>query len=63
MRIDTPKESHYYRHGGILPFVLRELLGGLSGYRARSASSTRPALSRSVSLPECKTSSGSSGAS
>lgn len=25
-RIDTPIESDYYRHGGILPFVLRELL-------------------------------------
>jgi aconitate hydratase len=27
VRIDTPKEVEYYRHGGILPFVLRELLG------------------------------------
>jgi aconitate hydratase len=26
VRIDTPKEQRYYRHGGILPFVLRELL-------------------------------------
>ena len=26
VRIDTPKEQQYYRHGGILPFVLRELL-------------------------------------
>jgi len=26
-RIDTPIEVDYYRHGGILPFVLRELLG------------------------------------
>ncbi|TVR50990.1 MAG: aconitate hydratase [Puniceicoccaceae bacterium] len=25
-RIDTPIEVEYYRHGGILPFVLRELL-------------------------------------
>jgi aconitate hydratase len=25
-RIDTPIEVDYYRHGGILPFVLRELL-------------------------------------
>ena len=32
MRIDTPKEQRYYRHGGILQFVLRELLsGGASG--------------------------------
>jgi aconitate hydratase len=26
VRIDTPKEVEYFRHGGILPFVLRELL-------------------------------------
>ena len=24
----TPKEIEYYRHGGILPFVLRQLAGG-----------------------------------
>ncbi len=27
LRIDTPIEVEYYRHGGILPFVLRELIG------------------------------------
>ncbi|MGA8659018.1 MAG: hypothetical protein WB586_23050, partial [Chthoniobacterales bacterium] len=27
LRIDTPIEIDYYRHGGILPFVLREILG------------------------------------
>ena len=26
LRIDTPIEVDYYRHGGILPFVLRQLL-------------------------------------
>jgi aconitate hydratase len=26
LRIDTPVEVDYYRHGGILPFVLRQLL-------------------------------------
>jgi aconitate hydratase len=25
-RIDTPAELEYYRHGGILEFVLRQLL-------------------------------------
>ena len=25
-RIDTPIEVDYFRHGGILPFVLRELV-------------------------------------
>jgi aconitate hydratase len=28
VRIDTPAEAHYYRHGGILPYVLRRLIGG-----------------------------------
>jgi aconitate hydratase len=28
VRIDTPIEIDYYRHGGILPFVLRQLLSG-----------------------------------
>jgi aconitate hydratase len=27
LRIDTPIEIDYYRHGGILPFVLRDILG------------------------------------
>ncbi len=26
LRIDTPIEIEYYQHGGILPYVLRELL-------------------------------------
>ncbi|MEA2357080.1 MAG: aconitate hydratase [Solirubrobacteraceae bacterium] len=26
VRIDTPKEAEYFRHGGILPYVLRSLL-------------------------------------
>ena len=26
LRIDTPIEVDYYRHGGILPYVLRELV-------------------------------------
>jgi aconitate hydratase len=26
LRIDTPIEVDYFRHGGILPFVLRQLL-------------------------------------
>jgi aconitate hydratase len=27
-RIDTPLEAEYYRNGGILPFVLRQLIAG-----------------------------------
>lgn len=30
LRIDTPIEIDYYKHGGILPFVLRQLLGAAS---------------------------------
>jgi aconitate hydratase len=26
VRIDTPKEVDYFKHGGILPFVLRQLM-------------------------------------
>jgi aconitate hydratase len=26
VRIDTPKEAEYFRHGGILQFVLRQLV-------------------------------------
>jgi aconitate hydratase len=26
VRIDTPGEADYYRNGGILPFVLRQLV-------------------------------------
>ncbi len=28
VRIDTPQEAEYYRNGGILPFVLRQLIAG-----------------------------------
>ena len=30
VRIDTPQEIHYYRHGGILQYVLRQLMGKTS---------------------------------
>ena len=28
VRIDTPREADYFRHGGILQYVLRTLLAG-----------------------------------
>jgi aconitate hydratase len=31
LRIDTPREAEYFRHGGILPFVLRALRDAGSG--------------------------------
>jgi aconitate hydratase len=27
VRIDTPREADYFRHGGILPYVLRQVAG------------------------------------
>ena len=30
-RIDTPEELRYYENGGILPYVLRQLVGGRGG--------------------------------
>jgi aconitate hydratase len=37
LRIDTPIEVDYYNHGGILPFVLRELIGRAGAARAKAA--------------------------
>jgi aconitate hydratase len=28
LRMDTPIEADYYRHGGILPYMLKQLLSG-----------------------------------
>ncbi|HWW00565.1 MAG TPA: aconitate hydratase [Candidatus Acidoferrum sp.] len=36
-RIDTPIEIDYYRHGGILPYVLRQLVAGAPSGAARAA--------------------------
>jgi aconitate hydratase len=27
LRVDTPAEAEYFRHGGVLPFVLRQIAG------------------------------------
>ena len=35
LRVDTPQEVLYYEHGGILPYVLRQLVG--SGQAVASA--------------------------
>lgn len=32
LRIDTPVEIDYYKHGGILPYVLRQLLAGTTDF-------------------------------
>jgi aconitate hydratase len=36
-RIDTAIEVDYYRHGGILPYVLREIIGKAGPAKARAA--------------------------
>jgi aconitate hydratase len=36
-RIDTAIEVDYYRHGGILPYVLREIIGRAGPAKARAA--------------------------
>jgi aconitate hydratase len=36
-RIDTPIEVDYYRHGGILPYVLRGLIAGAGSSAAKAA--------------------------
>jgi aconitate hydratase A / 2-methylisocitrate dehydratase len=36
-RIDTPIEVDYYNHGGILPFVLRELMSRAGAEKAKAA--------------------------
>ena len=32
LRIDTPIEIDYYQHGGILPYVLRQILAGTTDF-------------------------------
>ncbi len=43
VRIDTPQELLYYQHGGILHFVLRQLLGGRHKARALGGELAEPA--------------------
>ena len=40
VRLDTPREREYLRHGGILPFVLRRLRNAVTP-RGRPASGRR----------------------
>jgi aconitate hydratase len=42
VRIDTPQEILYYRHGGILPYVLRQLLVGREKLEALPQVRTAP---------------------
>jgi len=49
IRIDTPQEIHYYRHGGILQYVLRNLLTGGQSVptdKGKFAANPEPAVSR-----------------
>ena len=51
LRIDTPIEVDYYLHGGILPFVLRELMAK----RERSARSADARLPPRRASRLCRT--------
>ena len=48
VRIDTPQEVLYYRHGGILQCVLRQLLSGKEEPHALAGGITAGAVSRSA---------------
>jgi aconitate hydratase len=44
LRIDTPIEVDYYRHGGILPYMLRRLVGKKPGGRPKPAVESEAAI-------------------
>jgi len=52
IRIDTPQEILYYRHGGILPFVLRQLLLGRERLEAPPPVATAPPPPTPVKVTE-----------
>ena len=64
VRIDTPKERDYYRHGGILQYVLRQLASAKASapaprtsHRAKSKAAPKPAItptSKAKSEPKAK---------
>ena len=41
VRIDTPEELTAFSHGGILPYVLRQLVEATSGHEPKLARSTK----------------------
>ena len=50
IRIDTPQEVLYYQHGGILPYVLRQLLSGRQKPRAIGGAPATPEPAYSLQL-------------
>jgi aconitate hydratase len=50
VRIDTPQETLYYRHGGILQYVLRQLLSGKAKPEVVSAGMSTGADPKSGSI-------------
>jgi len=51
VRIDTPKEREYFRHGGILHYVLRQLAAAPA---AAAAAAPKPAASKPKAQPPAK---------
>jgi aconitate hydratase len=58
VRIDTPKERDYYRHGGILQYVLRQLVGTKPGKaKAKAKAKAKPkakAKAKAKAQPKAK---------
>jgi aconitate hydratase len=48
VRIDTPAEAEYYRHGGILQYVLRQLAAALG---ADGAGQTASVMNSAITVP------------
>ena len=48
VRIDTPKERDYYRHGGILQYVLRQLAAPSPSAKPKAAVRKKPAAKAKV---------------
>jgi hypothetical protein len=53
-RIDTPIEVEYYRHGGILPYVLRQLIRQAAPARPTAKKKTPAAKKKPVVRPKAK---------
>jgi len=53
LRIDTPIEVEYYRHGGILPYVLRQLITAAAGSGSRPKA-RKPAAKKKAPAPRPK---------
>jgi aconitate hydratase len=54
VRIDTPKEREYFRHGGILHYVLRQLAAAPAAVAAAPNAAVRKPVARAKARPPAK---------